>query len=74
MEWTKPTKCNAGGGAQGGEELRQEHAARSAQVAWDMHTHAPVLGEIDRAIAAAAAGEEGSSHAFGEIRSSFRVA
>lgn len=48
---------------QGGGQWRQENAVKCAEVAWDMHTHAPVLGEIDRAIAE---GVE-SSEAFGEI-------
>lgn len=50
-------------GEQGGGQWRQENAVKCAEVAWDMHNHAPILGEIDRAIA------EGvdSSHAFGEM-------
>lgn len=36
---------------QGGGPLRQENAVDNVKVAWEMHTHIPTLGEIDRAIA-----------------------
>lgn len=41
--------------------MHQEHASATADAVWKFHTDAPVLGEIDRAIAqggtAAAAGD-----------------
>lgn len=50
-------------GKQGGGQWRQENAVRSAEVAWHLHSHAPVLGQIDRAIAEGAE----SSPIFGEM-------
>lgn len=44
----------------------QEHASASAEAAWKFHTDAPVLGEIDRAIAQGGAAGAGAGDAAGE--------